>query len=197
MESRIRFTRASQVFERYPDLADTVAEPSADVSPVAYVKDLLQGEEPLTALAYLSHSLPKREAVWWALKCVQGAAPGMDEGDRTLLDLSETWVREGDEEARVAVHAAAEQAKGESAAVWIARAAGWSGGSLSPLPDQRVDMPDDLTAKAANTALLIALGPLEPEAREDALPAFVSAGVSFAEGGAMPAVAVRGPAEAL
>ncbi|MES0882285.1 DUF6931 family protein [Roseibium sp. SCP14] len=192
MGSRIRFTKAKQVFEAYPDLNETVLEPSELAGPEDYVVELQQSDAPLTALAYFAHALPKREAVWWGMKCVSGLDRNQSENDRKLLALAENWVREGDEEARAKVHAAAEATKADSASVWIGRAAGWSGGSLSPLPDQRVEMPEGLTAKAVNAAVLIALGELMPEERDKAFGNCLSAGLSFAGGGNMPSVSVSG-----
>ncbi|MEO9528682.1 hypothetical protein [Roseibium sp.] len=197
MGSRIRFTRAKQVFEAYPELSDIVSEPSGELAPEDYAMELQEGEEPLKALAYFAHVLPKRESVWWGMNCVAGLDGTRSEDDRQVLALSETWVREGDEDARAAVHAAAEAARADSASVWIGFAAGWSGGSLSPNQEHRVEMPDDLTAKAVNTALLIALGTLPASERDEALKSCLSAGLSFAGGGAMPVVSVKAPAPAM
>ncbi len=197
MGSRIRFTRAKQVFETYPDLSETVSEPSADVAPEDYALELQDGDAPMSALAYFAHVLPKRESVWWGMKCVAGLDDAKSDEDRRILELSETWVREGDEEARAAVHAAADAARSDSASVWIGLAAGWSGGSLSPNPDHRVEMPDDLTAKAVHAAILIAFSSLNVEKRQEALKSCLSAGLSFAEGGSMPVVSLREQAPAL
>lgn len=196
MGSRIRFTKAKQVFETYSALHELVSEPSPQVAPEDYAVELQESDAPLTALAYFAHVLPKREAVWWGLKCVEGLNKAQNQADKNLLMLCENWVREGDEEARSQVHDAAEAAKPDSAAAWIGLAAGWSGGSLSPNPDHRVEMPDDLTAKAVNTAVLIALGSLHPAERDEALKACLSAGLSFAGGGSMPKVNVSGQPEA-
>lgn len=197
MGSRIRFTKAKQVFEAYPGLSESVSEPSGDMAPEEYALELQEGDEPLKAIEYFAHVLPKRESVWWGMKCVAGLDGAKDDNDREVLALSETWVREGDEDARAAVHAAAEAAKADSAAVWIGFAAGWSGGSLSPNPDHRVDMPDDLTAKAVNAAVLIALGTLSAPEREQAVKSCLSAGLSFANGGSMPAVNVEAVSAAM
>ncbi|WFE87786.1 hypothetical protein K1718_16650 [Roseibium porphyridii] len=194
MGSRIRFTKAKQVFETYPELSDNVVEPTSDVAPQDYVRALQEGESPLTSICYFAHALPKRESVWWGMKCVSGLGAVKTDTDRHILELCEHWVREGDEEARSAVQAAAEAAKPDSAAVWIGMAAGWSGGSLSPNPDHRVDMPADLTAKAVNAGIMIAMGHVEPPNRDNALDTCISAGLSFAEGGSMPTVSLREPA---
>jgi len=197
MGSRIRFTKAKQVFEAYPGLSDSVSEPTVDMAPEDYALQLQDGDEPLKAIEYFAHVLPKRESVWWGMKCVDGLDDAKNERDREVLALSETWVREGDEDARAAVHAAAEASKADSAAVWIGFAVGWSGGSLSPNPDHRVDMPDDLTAKAVNAAILIAMGSLSAPEREEALKSCLSAGLSFASGGSMPVVNVGSSAAAV
>jgi Family of unknown function (DUF6931) len=197
MGSRIRFTKASQVFETYPELSESVSEPSTDVAPEDYARELQEGATPFSALAYFAHVLPKRESVWWGMKCVEGLDQAKNDNDLEILSLSETWVRDGDEEARVAVHSAAEASKGDHAAAWIGLAAGWSGGSLSPNLDHRVEMPDDLTAKAVHTAILIAIGTLEPAKRQDALNSCLSAGLSFAKGSTMPVVSLREPAAAV
>lgn len=196
MGSRIRFTKAKQVFETYPNLSETVSAPSGDVAPEDYALELQQSGEPNRAIEYFAHVLPKREAVWWGMHCVKGLDGVKSDDDREVLELSENWVREGDEEARAAVHAAAEAAKGDSASVWIGFAAGWSGGSLSPNPDHRVDMPDDLTAKAVHAAVLIALGSLLPDDRDQALKSCLSAGLSFAGGSSMPVVSYKNQARA-
>jgi len=191
MGSRIRFTKAKQVFEAYPELSETVSEPLGDLAPEEYALELQESAEPLQAIEYFAHVLPKRESVWWGMKCVAGLEGATNDKDQQVLELSETWVREGDEDARSAVHAAAESARADSAAVWIGFAAGWSGGSLSPNEDHRVDMPDDLTAKAVNAAVLIALGKLAPAERQEAVKSCLSAGLSFAGGGSMPVISVN------
>ncbi|WP_428649231.1 DUF6931 family protein [Roseibium sp.] len=196
MGSRIRFTRAKQVFDTYPELSETVREPRSDVTPQDYVLELQEGDDPFAALAYFAHVLPKREAVWWGYNCVAGLDGGASEQERTVLSLTEIWVRDGDEEARTAVREAAEAARKDSASAWIGLAAGWSGGSLSPNPDYRVEVPEDLTAKAVNAAVLFAVCGQEPETRQEAVKSCLAAGLSFAEGGKMPVVSVKGRAPA-
>ncbi|WP_305985416.1 hypothetical protein [Roseibium sp. MMSF_3544] len=192
MGSRIRFTKAKQVFETYPELSEKVALPTADPTPQEYAQSLLQGTEPTSSLTFFAHALPKREAVWWGTKCVTGLDDKRSAEDEAVLELVENWVREGDEEARVAVHNAVEDMNGNSPSLWIGRAASWSGGSLSPNPDYRVDMPPHLTAVGVNVAMQVAIGSLGPKARTDALETCISAGLSFAEGGVMPVVHVKG-----
>lgn len=60
MGSRIRFTKARQVFETFPELSETVSEPATDIAPDAYTLELQKSEAPLSAIAYFAHILPKR-----------------------------------------------------------------------------------------------------------------------------------------
>jgi|GEM_PF-521020 len=190
--SRIRFTKAGQVFDTFAGLDELVARPKTDketeMEPVAYVDVLRRQDPPFAALAFFAHVLPKREAVWWGHQCVVGLMPELAGREAEIMALSEAWVREGDEDSRVAVKTAVDQEKADKAAVWVGYAAGWSGGSLSPNPDHRVETPDDLTAKAVNTALLIAIGQIGPKGRSQAMQSCLSAGLEFAAGKPMPAV---------
>ncbi|WP_422383136.1 DUF6931 family protein [Roseibium album] len=191
MGSRIRFTMAKQVFETFPELHEKVSSPEGDVSPQDYTLEILEGEDPFLAITYFAHILPKPEAVWWGIKCVEGLDREKSDHDREVLKLCENWVREGDEEARLAVVAMTEDARGDSGSLWIGRAVSWSGGSLSPNPDFRVDVPPGLTATALNAALQIVIGNLGPGEREEGLKSCLSSGLLFAEGGVMPVINLK------
>ncbi len=191
MGSRIRFTKATQVFDTFADLHEDVQKAEGDVTPQDYALALLEGSEPLSALLYFAHVLPKPEAVWWGLKCVEGLDSHKSDHDRKVLDLCANWVREGDEEARLAVLPETEDLENNSPSVWIGRAVAWSGGSLSPNPDFRVDAPPGLTAKGVNAALQLAIAKLDLFERGEAPKLCIRSGLSFAEGGVMPVVSVK------
>ncbi len=191
MGSRIRFTSAIQVFQTFPDLEEEMTPPSGDVSPQDFTLTLLQGEDPYAALLFFAHVLPKREAVWWGLRCVTGLDQSKTPEDLNMLELVTAWVQDGDEEARLSVQAAVDEFKGDSASFWIGRAASLSGGSLSPNPEFRVDTLPHLTAVCANGAVQFAIAALGPGVREKAMEDCISAGISFAEGGAMPVVLAK------
>lgn len=186
--TRIRFAKAMAVFETFPNLSENVVPPAGEVGSLDYALMLANGPEPLSALTYFAHALPKREAVWWAMQCVRGLGATGAEREREVLRLSETWVRDSDEEARLAVQDASQASAKDAAATWIGRAASWSGGSLSPHAGHRVPAPEDLTAKALGVALALLVGELPPARRKEAILSCLQAGRSFAEGGGMPVV---------
>lgn len=191
MGSRIRFTSAIQVFQTYPDLQEELEPPAGDISPQDYTLEILKGEDPYAAILFFAHVLPKREAVWWGLRCVTGLDQNKTAEDLSMLELVTAWVQDEDEEARLSVQAAVDEFKGEGPSLWIGRAASLSGGSISPNPEFRVDTLPHLTAVCANGAVQLAVGALGPGEREEAIADCITAGISFAEGGSMPVVLAK------
>src|ERR1700720_2174455 len=55
----------------------------------------------LEATRLLAHTLPRREAVWWACMCARHTAPAnLPETDREALEAAEAWVRRQTDEVR-------------------------------------------------------------------------------------------------
>jgi len=71
MLARVAARTAAEVCDRYP--AEEAARPllSEDLTPREYVGLLLAGRHYPEAVRFLAHALPKREAVWWACRCVR------------------------------------------------------------------------------------------------------------------------------
>jgi hypothetical protein len=91
MPSRIRFTSALSVFEAFPDLSYVATRPGGDIDPLDHARALLRSSRPSDAIFFLSHLLPRRETVWWAIQCVRTfvGESGADEA----LRAAEAWVR--------------------------------------------------------------------------------------------------------
>ncbi|WP_332684117.1 DUF6931 family protein [Bosea sp. (in: a-proteobacteria)] len=164
--SRLRFSTAREVFEAFPDLREFVRTPPTTEPPLTFLARLAGGAEPKEAVGFCAFILPRREAVWWAAQTVQrirppGAAP--DPG----LQAAEAWVRDPSDGLRWAALAAADAGDSEEPGTWIARAAGYSGGSM--LATHPVPCPPDLTAKIVRLAVLVALGRVPERDRDAAL----------------------------
>ena len=71
MPSRIRFSSARSVFEAFPDLSYVATPPADDIEPLNHARALLESRRPSDAVPFISHLLPRREAVWWAAHCVR------------------------------------------------------------------------------------------------------------------------------
>jgi len=180
MISRIRFADASAVFETFPRLEQYSTKPLGAAAPLDHARDLAASPRPATALAFLAHLLPRREAVWWGCQCVStvlGEA-ARDEG----LRLANLWVRDPDETVRRAALDYA-QAKGlRTPTSWLARAVGHSGGSILA-PDQPPSPPDrDACALSVNAAIVVAATLQPPLAILPWMRACAEAGVRFAAG---------------
>jgi hypothetical protein len=188
MPSRIRFTSARSVFEAFPDLSYVAARPADDIAPPAYARALLGSPRPSDAVLFISHLLPRREAVWWAAQCVRAllGAGAADEAFRA----AELWVRTPEDDNRRAALSAANASDRRKPTTWLAFAAGWSGGSLLAADQKPLPPPSGACAMAANTAIMMAVAAGDPRAVVDRIAACAEAGVRFASGGE-PTVFIR------
>jgi hypothetical protein len=121
------------------------------------------------AVAYVTHAIPKRRAVWWAAQCVRrGAREPFAPKDAAALDAAEKWAVEPTEgRRRLAEKAAADLEYGTLPAA-LAAAAFFSSGSVS-LPDAPIVPPkENLTAGTIVTAVNAAAAKAKPE---DGVPA--------------------------
>jgi hypothetical protein len=188
MPSRIRFTSARSVFEAFPDLSYVATRPANDIDPLDHARALLRSPRPSDAVIFISHLLPRREAVWWAAQCVR-ALLGEGATDETL-GAAEIWVRTPEDDNRQAALSAANASDRRKPTTWLAFAAGWSGGSLLPADQKPIPPPAGACAMAANSAIMMAVATGDPRAVVDRITACAEAGVRFASGGE-PTVFVR------
>ncbi len=128
MPSRIRFASAHSVFEAFPDLSYVATRPANDIDPLDHARALSTSSRPSNSVLFISHLLPRREAVWWAIQCVRALTGG--EADDEALRAAETWVRTPEDDNRRAALGIASDADRRKPTTWLAFAAGWSGGSL-------------------------------------------------------------------
>jgi hypothetical protein len=181
MPSRIRFATARSVFEAFPDLDYVAARPADDIDPLDHARALLASSRPRDTVLFLSHLLPRREAVWWAAQCVL-ALVGEDGADEALR-AAETWVRTPEDENRRAALTVANACDRRKPATWLAFAAGWSGGSLLAADQKPVAAPPGACAMAANAAIMMAVAAGDPRDVVRRMAACAEAGVRFASGG--------------
>ena len=97
-----------------------------------------------------------------------------------MLTLAESWVRYPEEDQRCAVLDAGMAAPTKTPGVWIALAAGWSGGSMIGPDSMPVTPPPYLTAKAVNAGVLGVLARVDRKERASTLGRFVDMGIRLA-----------------
>ena len=180
MTSRIRFNDANDVFEAFPTLGRFAPKPNGGAEPLAYAGELIGVPPPQAAIAFISHLLPRREAVWWAAQCVSAILgdAAQDEG----LKLATRWVRDPDDALRREAMAFAESHDLNAATTWLARAVGHSGGSLAA-PDQPPAPPlPDACAQSVNAAVIMAATRAPSPMIGPWIRACAESGVRFAAG---------------
>lgn len=187
MSSRIRFSRAGDVFEAFPMLRAFAPLPPEGVEPAAYVRQLLAGPRPKHALTMLAYTLPRREAVWWGRRCV-AALLGPD-GEDVCARATEDWVRSPEEETRRAALDLGLAGDTATPTTWLALAVGRSGGSVSA-PDQKpLPAQPQACAQAVAAAIIIAVSRKSADEIRAWIEACVDGGLAFAAGGDVKIVA--------
>jgi hypothetical protein len=189
MLSRVRFAAARDVFETFADLKLVVTSPSDGSAPLDYCRALLSSTRPSDAIMFIAYLLPRREAVWWAIQCVR-AMLGASVEDNALR-AAETWVRAPEEDNRRAALAAFDAGDRRAATTWLAFAAGWSGGSVTPPDNDPLRAPMSACGMGANTAVMLAASAGDPFGLAQRIKACAEAGIRFADGGE---AVVTGPA---
>src|SRR5260370_28083500 len=127
MQSRIRFSTARSVFDAFPDLTYVAARPADDIQPLNHARALLGSARPSDAILFISHLLPRREAVWWAAQCVRALIA--EASAEEALRAAETWVRMPEDDNRRAALGIANDSDRRKPTTWLAVAARWSSGT--------------------------------------------------------------------
>lgn len=152
----MRFATARDVAMAYPQVALGFRSPLGDTGSLSYVERLGEEGNWPDAIALIAHLLRRREAVWWASRCVRSAISSLEPSDEKLIAAAERWVEAPDEQSRQAVLALAETADLNRPAGWVARAAGWSGGVLAERGDEKLMCEPHMSHAAARGAVLLA-----------------------------------------
>jgi hypothetical protein len=179
--SKVPARTAAEVCKRFalseaakPLLRETMA-------PRAFLDVLLQKGLYPDAIRFLAYALPKREAVWWASQCLRQAGPaGVPQA--AAIQAAETWAAAPTEENRRAAQPAADAAGLDSPAGCAALGAFFSGGSLAPPTVAPVPPAEDLTAKCAAGAVLVAAVQKEPEKAAEKYRKFCALGIDVGNG---------------
>lgn len=176
----MHFVRAQDLFDAFPTAGDDIRARPDGEAPLEFVAVLGRSATPEEAITYAAYLLPRRRAVWWGHECARSLLHLLTEEDRQMLTLAEAWVREPEEEQRVRALMFAMAGKNKTPGVWIALAAGWSGGSMSDPGLPLVPPPVQLTPRAVNAGVLGALARVDNGHRASTLRTFVEAAIALA-----------------
>ena len=181
---KVAAARAAEVCERYE--LDRRARPllKPDATPREFLGVLEAERQRQSAVCFLAHALPAREAVWWGSLCVaQAGGSALPPAEAAAARAAAAWVLEPTEENRHAAEKASTDAPKGTAAEMLAVAAGWTGGSLAPPLPKVPPVPPGpwLPAKGVYGAVLLAATASGGDVQET-LRLFVELGIGVAEG---------------
>ncbi|MBV8909837.1 MAG: hypothetical protein JOZ89_03655 [Gammaproteobacteria bacterium] len=127
-----------------------------------FLDRLLTEGLPADALTIIARALPVQLLVAWCCECVRSSLELVGEGapieaERAAVALAEQCLRDPSDENRQVCLEFAERGKRSTAGAWLATAAGWADGVLTP-PGAPVSVPapPHAVADAAVTALRLA-----------------------------------------
>lgn len=182
---KVKATLASEVCARFElrDEARPLLTPEA--TPRGFLETLELRGQYASALTFLAHALPSREAIWWGCLCLrQAAGELLPEKEAPAMKAVAEWVLEPTEDRRGAAAAIAEQQGVGTPAASLATAVAWTGGSLGPSDPKVPRVPPGpwLPAKAVSGAVLLASARAAPVSIAGLLQGFVQLGLDVAEG---------------
>lgn len=170
----LRAHLAAGLFAEIPEIIeDMEARPEPDEVALRFVRRLLNSPTPEEAITFMAQLFTRRVAVWWGHECLRYLERYLEPQDLDMMALCAEWVACPDEPHRQQLVRAVESSATRSPGVWLAMAAGWSGGSLAP-PDSPVVVPPRfLTGRGVNASILSALARVPRADRQETLETFI------------------------
>lgn len=155
-----------------------------DSTPNEFINQLIENKYFADSIIFLSHALPKREAIWWACLCAKGVTnKDTKADDLASLTMAEKWVYEPDEKKRRMCGTLAEKGQYKTAQNWAAAAVFWSGGSITKEDEPSIEPSPYLYAHAVSGAILNAVGVSDTDEIDNKFQQFINHGLNIADGG--------------
>ncbi len=171
----LRCHLAEQLFIDLPELTEDMdSRPEAGEPALDFIARLVVSPTPEEAVTFTAQVFTRRVAIWWGHECLRYLEELLDPLDLEMMALCAAWVATPDESNRRHVAMAAESCATRSPGVWLAMAAGWTGGSLAPPEASVVAPPRFLTGRGVNAAVLSALARGKRAHRQETLETFIA-----------------------
>ncbi|MDD7972861.1 DUF6931 family protein [Roseinatronobacter alkalisoli] len=149
------------------------ARPTQGEAALAFALRLLNSATPEEAVTFTAQLFTRRVAIWWGHECLRHLENLLDPPDIEMMALAAAWVATPDAAHRSRVAEAAAACSTRSPGVWLAMAAGWTGGSMAPADAPVVPPPRFLTGRGVNAAVLSALARGKRADRQETLETFI------------------------
>lgn len=154
----LRVQVASELFTTLPPVgALMVGRPLAGQHCLDFLAQLLSGQTPEEGLTFMAFALLTRHGVWWGHECLKAMPDLLTDQDRRMMGLITEWVADQGDDSRYAALDAGLRAESHGPGVWLALAAGWSGGSMSGKGLPPVPPPAGAAGQALNAGIASAL----------------------------------------
>jgi hypothetical protein len=148
---------AAELCKRFPLSEDAAKLLRDGMEPRPYLDLLIEKQHHADAVRLLAHSMPKREAMWWACLCSRPeAGAAVPPPVAAAQKAAEDWITAPNDEKRRAAHVAAQAAGVGTPAGLTCEAVFFSEGSLGPPQYQAVPPPEHLAATTAANAIILA-----------------------------------------
>ena len=177
----LRFPRVRDLYDAFPAALDDVGIPASDEPCLAFLRSLITREAWNPAISFCAYMLPRREAVSWGCQSLRSMQPQLSQAEATTLNAAEAWAREPEENFRRAALELGTQGDAGLPAIWMALAAGWSGGSIVPPEYAHVRAPPEQTARAVRAGLMIAMSRISGEDIPKAVTPCIESGIHLVE----------------
>src|SRR5882757_7230841 len=178
--ARLRFETVRDVFDAFPIAEHELNLEPNDEPSLQFLQALVSRGDLDTAVGFCAFLLPRREAVWWGCRTVKTFIPERSAQEEEAIRIAEEWVREPEDERRVAALELGKRASSKLATTYLALAAGWSGGRLTVGADEAVPVPPHQTAQVVRAAVLIAACRAHMDERADVLRRCLADGIALA-----------------
>lgn len=166
-KSKLRFSSARQVVEAVPPLRREFEGENLEVDPVAFIRALIQANQPKKALTFCSHLLSRHDAVRWLCESLRALPQDWNRDDEALLAMAEAWVAQPSEKLRQAAFRATIRSSLKTLPAWASAAAGWAGNTVPENLENPALLPAHLTGEAAKSGIVIALSQQPAEKQSD------------------------------
>ena len=178
----LRFEQVRDVIEAFPSVAYELDIEPSDEGSLDFLNSLA-GEALDKAVGFCAYLLPRREAVWWGCRSVRKFVPKVTLDEREGIRLALDWVREPEEDRRLAALELGMRYSTKLATTHLALAAGWSGRSFSIAGGDPIPIQPHSTARAVRAAILIAACRASQAERPELMRGCVEDGIRIAADG--------------
>ena len=153
----VRWTQARQVCELIDKKSAAALAP--DVSPCAHFNGLIEEKDLHAAVFFLCHALPRYEAILWAHKVLTMLRPSndLDQEGQEAARLIALWVADPDDRKRRNCFQLMQDMDELCAEKLLLAAIYMSGGSISLEDLQPIHPREDIAAKMAASAIILAV----------------------------------------